>query len=93
MENKLIQIFFDDVMCFVDMENKEIWSAKHKKLKPQHLKKHLSTYYMIKYNGKKAYKSLEQLMALAMEQKAYNEENKVHSADKEIYDKAWRRNC
>lgn len=75
MENKLIQIFFDGVMCFVDMENKEVWSAKHKKLKPQHLKKHLSDYYMIKYNGKKSYKSLEQLMVIAMQKKTY-EENK-----------------
>ena len=63
---KLTQIFFEDVMCFVDLENKVVYSAKLKKLKPQHLKRHINDYYMIKYNGKKSYKSIEQLMEIAL---------------------------
>lgn len=63
----MIQLYFDEVMCFVDLENKLIYSAKLKKLKPQHLKKHIQPYYMIKYLGKKSYKPLSWLLQQASE--------------------------
>lgn len=63
--NNLKQIFFEGVTCFVDVKNREIYSAKLHKMKGQTMPAHNKVYFYIKYNGKKRYKSLDFLLDLA----------------------------